>query len=380
MKFVIFGLTISSSWANGHANVWRGLGRALAQRGHKIVFFERDEPYHAAHRDLDDWADGELRIYSDFNKVRYLARRHLAEADVAMVTSGCPDALAATELVLESRAQLRTFYDLDTAVTLDGLESGKAVDYVGARGLADFDLVLSCTGGRALEELQRKLKARRVAALYGSVDPEVYRRVPAEERFAADLSYLGTYAADRRAALEELFVETARRCGGKKFLMGGARYPQDFPWLDNIYFAQQVESGQLPALYSSSRLTLNITRKAMKERGYCPSSRLFEAAACGVPILSDRWEGLGRFFEPGQEVIVAESTDEAVAAMELSEAELARIAQAARERVLDEHTAAHRARHLEAIIENTQRAPEEAELERIRAQLPARGAGDLVEA
>lgn len=380
MKFVIFGLTISSSWGNGHATLWRGLCRALAQRGHKIVFFERDVPYYAAHRDLVDWRDGELRLYSDFNKVRYAARRHLADADVAMVTSYCPDAQAATELVMESRAHLRTFYDLDTPVTLDCLDSGKPVDYVSARGLADFDLVLSYTGGRALEELQRKLGARRVAPLYGSVDPEAHRRVPAEERFAAEMSYLGTYAADRQAALETLFIETARRCGDRKFLIGGAQYPQDFPWSENIYFVQHVEPGQHPAFYSSSRLTLNITRRAMKEMGYCPSGRLFEAAACGTPILSDRWDGLELFFEPGEEIVVAGSTDEAAAAMEMSDEELVRIARAARERVLDEHTAAHRARHLETLIENTQRADEEAELEEIRAQLPARGAGDLVEA
>lgn len=380
MKFVIFGLTISSSWGNGHATLWRGLCRALAQRGHKIVFFERDVPYYAAHRDLVDWADGELRIYADFNKVRYLARRHLADADVAMVTSYCADAVAATEAVLESRAQLRTFYDLDTPVTLEGLEAGKPVEYIGARGLRDFDLVLSYTGGRALEQLQERLGARRVAPLYGSVDPEAHRRVAAEERFAADLSYLGTYAADRQAALEALFVETARRCGGKKFLLGGAQYPQAFPWTDNIFFVQHVEPGQHPAFYSSSRLTLNITRRAMKEMGYCPSGRLFEAAACGTPILSDCWEGLELFLEPGREIIVAGSTDEAVAAMDMTDGELAAVAKAARERVLDEHTAAHRARHLETIIENTQRAPEEAELEQIRAQLPTRGAGDLVEA
>lgn len=380
MKFVIFGLTISSSWGNGHATLWRGLCRALKQRGHAVVFFERDVPYYAAHRDLVEWEDGELRLYGDFNKVRYLARRHLADADVAMVTSYCADAVAATQLVLESRAQLRTFYDLDSPVTLDCLGAGRPVEYIGARGLADFDLVLSYTGGRALEELQSKLGARRVAALYGSVDPEAHRRVAVDERFAADLSYLGTYAADRQAALETLFVETARRCGGKKFLIGGAQYPQGFPWLDNIYFAQHVEPGQHPAFYSSSRLTLNITRRAMREMGYCPSGRLFEAAACGAPMLSDRWEGLELFFEPGREIVVAQSTDEAVAAMGLSDAELGRIAHAARERVLDEHTAAHRARHLETIIENTQRAPEEAELAKVRAQLLARGSGNLVEA
>jgi len=380
MKFVIFGLTISSSWGNGHATLWRGLCRALAQRGHRVVFFERDVPYYAAHRDLVEWPDGELQLYQDFNKVRFLAKRHLADADVAMVTSYCPDALAATELVLDSRAHLRTFYDLDTPVTLDCLQSGKPVGYIGERGLRDFDLVLSYTGGRALEELQGRLGARRVAPLYGSVDPEAHRRVASEERFAADLSYLGTYAEDRQAALEELFIATARRRSERKFLIGGAQYPQEFPWTDNIYFARHVEPGQHPAFYSSSRITLNITRRAMKEMGYCPSGRLFEAAACGTPILSDRWDGLELFFEPEREVLVARNTDDAVSAMDLADEELARVAKAARERVLDEHTAAHRARHLETIIENTQRAGEEAELERVRMQLPARGAGDLVEA
>ncbi len=380
MKFVIFGFTISSSRGNDHATLWRGLGRALAQRGHKVVFFERDMPRHAAHRDLSDWADGELRLYSDFNKVRYLARRQLAEADVAMVTSCCPDALAATQLVLDSPAHLRAFYDLDTSVTLDREEAGEPVDYIGGRGLADFDLVLSCTGGRALEELQSKLGARRVAALYGGVDPEAYRRVPAEERFAADLSYLGRNAADRQAMMEDLFIATARRCCDRKFLIGGTPYPENFSPSDNVRFSGDVESGAQPAFYSSSRLTLSVMRRAMKERGYCPSARLFEAAACGTPNVSDRWKGLELFFEPGQEIVVAQTVDDVVAAMDLPDETLATMAKAARERVLDEHTAAHRARHLETIIENTERAGEEAELERIRAHLPVRDAGNLVDA
>ncbi|HYP17469.1 MAG TPA: glycosyltransferase [Opitutus sp.] len=370
MKIVIFGLTISSSWGNGHATLWRGLCRALAQRGHKVIFFEKDVPYYAAHRDLVKWTDGELWIYSDFNKARYQARRHLADADVAIVTSYCPDALVATELVLESPAPMRVFYDLDTPVTLDCMQAGRPVNYIGPRGLSEFDLVLSYTGGRALEELQQKLGARRVAALYGSVDPEAHCRVPAEERFACDLSYLGTYAEDRQATLQELFIAPATQRLERRFLIGGAQYPGDFPWTENIFFVQHVDPPQHPAFYSSSRLTLNVTRRAMKDMGFCPSGRLFEAAACGTPILSDDWAGLGLFLEPGSEIIVAQNSEEAVAAMDLSDETLARIARRARERVLDEHTAAHRARHLEIIIENTRSAPAEAELSLVREPDP----------
>jgi spore maturation protein CgeB len=213
-----------------------------------------------------------------------------------------------------------------------------------------------------------------VAPLYGSVDPEAHCRVMADERFACDLSYLGTWAADRQPAVEELFIAPARRRPERRFLIGGAQYPADFPWAKNIFFAQHVEPGQHPAFYSSSRLTLNVTRRAMKEMGFCPSGRLFEAAACGTPLLTDEWPGLALFLEPGTEIMVARNTDEAVAAMDLPDDELARIAARARERVLDEHTAAHRARHLETILDNTTRAAEEAELAVVRRSV------DLVEA
>lgn len=354
MKLVIFGLTISSSWGNGHATLWRGLCRAMAARGHTLVFFERDVPYYATHRDFLEWRDGELCLFSSWDDVAPLAARHLASADVGMVTSYCPDATAATDLVLESGARLKTFYDLDTAVTLEALEAGQEVNYIGPRGLADFDLVLSYTGGRALDELRHRLGARRVATLYGSVDPDVHRRVTPVDHFRSDLSYVGTYADDRRVALETLLIEPARRLPQRRFVLAGAQYPDAFPGADNISFVRQLEPAQHPALFSSSRLTLNITRRALKEIGYCPPGRLFEAAACGAPILSDYWEGLDLFFEPGAEILVARDSDEATAAIDLPYAAVQEIARRARERVLDEHTAVHRARQLETLLESAQ--------------------------
>jgi spore maturation protein CgeB len=350
MKLVIFGLTISSSWGNGHATLWRGLCHALGRRGHRVVFFERDVPYYAAHRDALEIPGCELVLYSGWDEIFSRAKNDLNDADVGMVTSYCPDAIAASELLIHSAVPLKTFYDLDTPVTLNALSSGKTVDYIGPHGFADFDLVLSYTGGIALAELESKLGARRVAPIYGSVDPEMHHPVAPKENFRCDLSYLGTYAEDRQNTLNELFIQPARKLSQKKFLIGGALYPENFPWTENVFFAQHVAPPEHPAFYCSSRITLNVTRRAMAEMGFCPSGRLFEAAACGTPILSDSWPGLERFFAPGREIIVARSTEDAIAAMQLSDEELKKISIAARERIFAEHTAEHRAAQLEKVL------------------------------
>jgi spore maturation protein CgeB len=203
--------------------------------------------------------------------------------------------------------------------------------------------VLSYTGGAALGELRERLGARRVAPLYGSVDPEVHRPAAPVPDFRGDFSYLGTYAADRQEALERLFLEPARRLPEQRFVIGGAQYPVDFPWGPNLFFVRHLPPADHPAFYASSPLTLNVTRAAMAVMGYCPSGRLFEAAACGTAVLSDAWEGLGSFFEPGREIFTAGSTEEVFEILSLPREEIARVARAARERTLAEHTAERRA-------------------------------------
>lgn len=351
MKLVIFGLTVSSSWGNGHATLWRGLWRALARRGHEVVFFERDVPYYARHRDVTAMPGGELVLYGEWEGIAGEARRQVEEADVAMVTSYCPDGVAAGELVLSSGAGRKVFYDLDTPVTLARLEAGEAIGYIGPEGLRGYDLVLSYTGGAALGALREKLGAGAVAPLYGSVDAAVHRRVEAVPWFRADLSYLGTYAADRQARLEQLLIEPARRLPERFFMIGGAMYPGDFPWRANIGFINHVPPGEHAAFYSSCRVQLSVTREAMARMGYCPSGRLFEAAACGVPVLTDEWEGIGAFFEVGKEILVGRSTEDAVGAVLRSDAELGRVGEAARERVMACHTADCRAVELERLLE-----------------------------
>lgn len=357
MKLVIFGLTISSSWGNGHATIWRGLCKALTRRGHQVVFFERDVPYYADHRDLREIPGGRLLLYNHWDQARSLARWHLADADASMVTSYCPDGIAASELVLASPARLKVFYDLDTPVTLQRLRNGETLSYIGPRGLRDFDLVLSFTGGASLELLRSELGARRVAPLYGGVDPETHHPVAPAPGYRADLSYLGTYAEDRQEQLRRLFIEPARRLPRRRFVLGGAQYPEVFPWTENIFFVQHLPPAEHPAFFCSSRITLNVTRGVMAELGCCPSGRLFEAAACGTPLLTDWWQGLDEFFTPGTEILVAHSTADAIQALELPADYLAQIARAARERTLSEHTAENRVRELEAALESVRQKP-----------------------
>jgi spore maturation protein CgeB len=357
MKFVVFGLSVSSSWGNGHATLWRGLCAALAKRGHLVIFFERDVPYYAAHRDLVILPSGELIVYTRWEEVARLARRHASEADVAVVTSYCPDALAATQIILDSPAKARCFYDLDTAVTLDRLEQGLAVDYIGPRGLRDFDLTLSYTGGISLTKLQTILGAQAVAPLYGSVDPATHFPVKATERYRAHLSYLGTRAADRQQRLETLFVEPAKRLPNRKFLIGGSMYDGGFPWQPNIFHLSHVPVAEHPSFYCSSPINLNVTRRAMADNGYCPSGRLFEAAACGTAIVSDEWEGLEQFFQPGSEILLAQNADGVISHLHRSPEELARIGRAAHERTLQQHTAAARVIELESIVNSFRDVP-----------------------
>lgn len=350
MRIVIFGLTVSSSWGNGHATLWRGLLKGLKSLGDEITFFERDVPYYARHRDLQGNSAFQLVLYGNWPDVLPQAQSAIAQADAAIVTSYCPDARTASDLVFNSKVNRRIFYDLDAPITLERLRRGEEVEYIPEGGLNEFDLVLSYAGGETLTELKRRLGAKHVSPLYGSVDPEIHHPEQRSEKYVADLSYLGTYAADRQAQLEQLFLKPACHLPDKVFLIGGSLYPQDFPWSTNIFFIPHVPPPEHSSFYSSSRLTLNITRAAMAQMGFCPSGRLFEAAACGVPIVSDCWPGLDQFFQPGKEILIATDPDHVQQALTKPSDELHAIRDAARKRVLAEHTASRRACQLRELL------------------------------
>ena len=353
MNIVIFGLTVSSSWGNGHATLWRSLIKALLRRGHRVRFYEKDVPYYADTRDLYELgAGGTLCLYRAFEEIRDVAAMEIDRADLAICTSYCPDGVEAAELILASKAAIRCFYDLDTPVTLDSLSRNMPVNYLPRQGLSAFDLVLSYTGGRALDELRTKLGARVVAPLYGSVDPGLHQPVTPRADLACSVSYLGTYAEDRQAQLERLFLVPAAALVKNRFLIGGSQYPNGMPRPGNVEILEHMPPQNHSAFFSSSRLTLNITRRAMADYGYCPSGRLFEAAACGTPILSDTWDGLDSFFVPGEEILLVTGPEDVMAATQRGDEALRRIGEAARARALKEHTGEVRILELERLCRN----------------------------
>ncbi len=342
MKLTLFGLTLSSSWGNGHATPYRAIVRALARRGHRVVFYEKDVDYYARRRDFSSCDYCELVLYPEWNQVRARALADAAESDVVMCASYCPDGARIADEVLELARPLRVFYDLDAPITLSGLEQ-RDLDYLRRDQIPAFDLYLSFTGGGILNELEQRWGARLARALYGCVDPDVHARVPARSDYQCSLSYMGTYAADRQQKLDALFLEPARRLSAMEFVLAGSMYPWNWMWPANVRRFEHVAPGDHPALYSSSRMTLNLTRDGMARYGFCPSGRFFEAAACGTPIVSDAWQGLDAFFHPGEEIFVVRTTEDVLDAIACSENVLAQMAASARRRTLDEHTGEHRA-------------------------------------
>jgi spore maturation protein CgeB len=356
VRISIFGLTISSSWGNGHATPYRALLRALHALGHEITFYEKDVPYYAQHRDFECSDSCTLVLYSDYEDIRSEALKNAAEADIVLTASYCPEGARISDDLLQLNGPVHVFYDLDTPITLSKWQRGEDVYYIRPEQLPHFDLVLSFTGGRILDELQRRYGARLVRPLYGCVDPDIYRRAPSRPDFASDLSYMGTYAADRQQKLQELFLTPAQTLLDNQFLLAGAMYPWDLPISSNVSRLAHVSPYDHPALYSSSNWTLNITRGDMAAWGHCPSGRFFEAAACRCPVLTDNWEGLDTFFQlegRHRELMVVQNASDVITAFSLEVAERDAIARRARERTLDEHTGMARAQQFLRACEDT---------------------------
>jgi spore maturation protein CgeB len=345
LKIVIFGLTLSSSWGNGHATPYRAILRALRRRGHSVTFYEKDVPYYALRRDFQDCEFCDLVLYRDWHEIRWRALSDVRDADAVIHASYCPEGARIIDEVAGAVAGLHLFYDLDTPITLAKLAEG-SVEYLRGKQIPQFDLYLSFTGGRILRDLEQHWGARCARPLYGCVDPDVYRRVPEEPGFCCLLSYMGTHAPDRQEKLNHLFLEPARQFPKEQFVLAGSLYPREWKWPDNVRHFDHVAPARHPALYSSSQFTLNITRGDMARGGYCPSGRFFEAAACGTPIISDWFEGLDTFFRPGKEIAVVQHLQQVLSVLEMPEQERAAIARRARERTLAEHTGDRRAQQL----------------------------------
>lgn len=349
MKLVFLGLSITSSWGNGHATTYRGLVRELARRGHDVLFLERDVPWYAENRDLPRPPWGTTRLYRTLDELRSSWTRVVRRADVVLVGSYVPDGIEVGRWALEEAHGVVAFYDIDTPVTLAKLSRGEA-EYLSPELIPGYDLYLSFTGGPVLEAIERDYGAPCARALYCSADPEVYQPDPTA-RLCWDLGYLGTYSADRQPKVERLLNEPARRVPGGRFVVAGPQYPDpSLDWPGNVERIVHLPPPEHRAFYTAQRYTLNVTRDDMVRAGWSPSVRLFEAGACGTPIVSDRWSGIEHFFEPGRELLLVDSAEDVVRVLSsISEAERRALGARARERVLAAHTAAHRAAELERL-------------------------------
>ena len=346
MKLVVLGLSLSSSWGNGHATTFRALLKAFAARGHDILFLERDVPWYRNNRDIADPDYCRLEFYGSLEELRHWSDE-IRSADAVMVGSYVPEGVQVGRLVQQLARGVTAFYDIDTPVTLAKLER-RDFEYLSPEIIPGYDLYLSFTGGPTLRRIERQYGSPMARALYCSVDPEAYP--PLDEPKRWDLSYLGTYSGDRQPTLEKLLIEPARRLPHLRFCVAGPQYPDTIDWPENVERIEHLPPSEHPQFYAASRYTLNVTRADMIAAGWSPSVRLFEAASCATPVISDRWDGIESLLEPGREIILAESTEDLVA--KLSSVEDAHETGArARERILAAHTAAHRAHELEHHME-----------------------------
>ena len=352
MKITIFGLTLSSSWGNGHATPYRAILRALYRMGHKVAFYEKDVPYCSKRRDFHDCDFCDLVLYDDWSTIRERALGEAGESDVVINASYCPEGARIIDETFQVGDALRVFYDLDTPITLENL-THTDFDYLRADQIPHFDQYLSFTGGSILEELESKWHAQKARPLYGCVDPDTHSRVAPREEFVCTLSYMGTYSRDREEKFNRLFLTPAVHHPREQFCLAGSMYKWGTQWPENVRWFEHLPPADHPAFYSSSRFTLNITREGMARTGYCPSGRFFEAAACGTPIISDWFEGLDHFFTPGEEILLANDTKDVVRALATPESRAEKIAERARERTLYEHTGERRAQELLAYLEET---------------------------
>jgi len=341
MKLVVLGLSLSSSWGNGHATTFRALLKAFARRGHEVLFLERDVPWYASQRDLTDPDWCRLAFYADLAGLEAW-RGEIAGADAVIVGSYVPEGVAVARLVQDWAQGVTAFYDIDTPVTLAKLERGD-FEYLSPEVIPGYDVYLSFTGGPNLRHIEARYGAPMARALYCSVDTDLYG--PREVPVRWDLSYLGTWSADRQPTLDRLLIEPARARPDLRFVVAGPQYPADIDWPANIERIEHCPPADHAEFYSASRFTLNVTRADMIRAGWSPSVRLFEAGACGTPIISDRWDGLEALFAPGREIILADAAADVTSALAR---DAAAMGQAARRRIEAGHTASHRAAELEA--------------------------------
>lgn len=343
LNIVVLGLSLSSSWGNGHATTYRSLLRGLHAQGHRVQFLERTRDWYRAHCDLPAPDFCTLAFYEDLDDLGRFDEA-IANADVVLIGSYVPEGVHVIDRVAALKPRVLCFYDIDTPVTMSKLDANDE-EYLRRRQVGLFDVYFSFSGGPVLQRLEAHYGARRAAVLYCSVDPSGY--YPTGSATQWDLGYLGTYSPDRQAALERLLIEPARRLPACRFVVAGSQFPEDIDWPENVERIAHLPPVHHADFYTRQRFTLNVTRADMVASGWSPSVRLFEAAACATPVISDRWNGLDELLPHGKALLIADETGDVVHALTgLPESSRRSIALNARERVLARHTGAARASEL----------------------------------
>jgi spore maturation protein CgeB len=348
LTIVILGLSITSSWGNGHATTFRGLVRELAARGHRVLFLERDVPWYAANRDLPNPEYCTTELYQSLTDLADRFTQPVRAADLVIVGSYVPEGVLVGQWVINTAQGIKAFYDIDTPVTLAKLQR-QDFEYLHPSLIPQYDLYLSFTGGPILDVLEKKYGSPNARPLYCSFDPDLY--YPEEQATQWDLGYLGTYSNDRQPPLEKLMLDAARQWPAGKFVVAGPQYPASVAWPANTQYIHHLPPAEHRRFYNQQRFTQNITRLDMIRAGYSPSVRLFEAAACGIPIISDYWDGLDSFFSFDSEILIARHAQDTLSYLqEIPEPERNAIGEKARQKVLAYHTAAHRALEVEQYL------------------------------
>jgi spore maturation protein CgeB len=351
MRIVFFGSSLLSAYWNGAATYYRGILKALAARGHEVVFLEPDALDRQLHRDIEppDWA--QIAVYAPDQAGLRQALAYADRADLVVKASGVGVLDAELEAgVLEAAPAdaLVAFWDVDAPATLARLKADVG-DPLRAL-LPDYDLVLTYGGGAPVRNDYLRLGARLCAPIYNALDPDDHHPVASEPRFAGDLAFLGNRLPDREARVDALFFAAAALAPEQPFLLGGCgwadkRLPANVRWLGHVFTCDHN------AVNSSARCVLNVSRESMALNGWSPATRLFEAAGAGACLITDRWQGIEMFLEPGEEILVA---DDGAAVADIvrgiDEAEARRIGAAARQRLLTEHTYAQRALGVEEAL------------------------------
>ncbi|WP_108396156.1 CgeB family protein [Devosia submarina] len=345
---VIVGLSLSSSWGNGHATTFRSLIRGLHAHGKRVLFLERDVPWYANNRDLPNPDFCALEYYSSVEDLLARFTAPLEAAEAVIVGSYVPEGVAVIDALHKLALGQFCFYDIDTPVTLAKLVRDDE-EYLARRQIPLFDTYFSFSGGPVLDRLEEEFGAQSAMPLYCSVDAERYG--PTNGRKIWDLGYLGTYSPDRQPTLEKLLIEPARLLPDLRFVVAGPQFPADIDWPPNVERIEHLPPAEHRAFYNQQRFTLNVTRADMIAAGWSPSVRLFEAAACGTPVISDIWNGIDDLLPAGEAILLAQTTADVVQTLtQMGEAERQSLADAARRHVLAEHTSTARSGELISML------------------------------